>query len=184
MTTHALFLANQIFNRVSTVPGFVKMMRAPALTINSADLPALGVFILEERWQSDGDENAGTPHFKHVLVIGITTSCAATAPEDQLALIEDQADQCIEKILKDASFFNQKWIDGILSISRRLAFTRVGETPLAEQQIRMEITFGTTWEPVIPDVLEEVNFETRYPDATTSPDEVQQVKAVWPIPTT
>lgn len=158
MTTHAIKLADEVFSRLQAVGGFTSYHRAPVTQVNPGDLPLLGVFLMRENMTADGDENAGEPHYIHRLTLGITGAISATAPEAQLIALELVMSQILEALLQDASLFNQEWIDGIPSIDRRLNFTRIGETPLAEVQVELVIKYGSRWEPTVTDDFEAINY--------------------------
>jgi len=150
MSTDALAIYDEVFARVSTLPGFKTVKKTPMFTVEPGDLPRLGVYILREQAAAEGDTYAGNPRFNHTLTLGYSASVAQSDDELLLVNLDTITNQILPALLSDPSFTK---LVGFVSLDRKLVFTRVGETPLAELQIEMVLDFRTEWAPRVPDDL-------------------------------
>ena len=145
--------------------------RTVSSPIQTASLPVLGVYILPEKMTQEGDANAGAIRFIHDFQIGFSVIIAANDP--------DQAEQTLDAawwtlmggLWKNAKLTNMiaalaaddTRIESIMLGTRRFVFgnaTLNNECPLAELQYEATGRYRSSWEPVITDDLEEINFKT------------------------
>lgn len=147
--------------------------------VQPEELPRLSCFILRDRGEVDGDFVA-EPHFLVTLTLGISGAIVLTDDEASLQVLEQQT-----SLVKPLLFNNYKFtqmFEGIQSYDRKLKFTQVGETMIAEYDIELEIRYRRRWQPVIPDWLEDIHIESRYPSPGVDPTATPQVVAEWDIP--
>ncbi len=155
----AVDLQDVLVARAKTLVNFKTLFRTPMETWQPEDLPALAVFIVEERMDSTG--NAGEPHFVHDVNMGLQAVVVASDAEDQRDAIMYVLGQLDLAILTDpATLIN---IEEIKSITRRFKFERVAETPTAQFSSNMHVSFQSQWQPVVPDDFKILNVQTRFP---------------------
>lgn len=182
MSTYAIEVANKalaVLQATPFNPAFKTFKRTPMRQVSPGDLPLLGVYILRETRSPDGDANAGEPRFFHRLHLGIAGAVSAADDGSQFATLESMMSQIDDRLLTNPSFVNM--IEGIEQMDRRSQYAIMGETPLAEIQIEMIVTFRTYWPPVITDDYRTFHVETRYPMGA-DPARVQQVVEQYDIP--
>lgn len=159
---------------------FKTYRKTPMLMVDPSDLPTLGVFIMRERRRADGDENAGEPRFIHELTLGFSgAENLETDKVGALATLEETMSLVDDALLTDPRFVNLT--EGVLSMDRQSQYSKVGETSLAEIRVEMVLKFRTRYPPVIPDDLETIHVESRYPKSDVDPAEVQQIVREYDI---
>lgn len=147
--------------------------------VQPSQLPYLGVYIVDEVMQPDGDANAGEVRFTHTLRVGFSV---IVANNDQNAA-EREIDAAFWRIM------NRIWTDPyvmnlldtynpvdqsvnpdntrIESITRGVRKHLFGgtsannETPIAELQYDVSCFYRTNWPPVITDDLLEIDVTTK-----------------------
>ena len=180
MSSYAIVIADKAFELLAIAGSqFKKFRRAPMVQMTPADLPALGVFILRETREPDGDANAGEPRFIHRLHLGISGSIALSDEGEQLIALEAMMADIDDKLLTSVAFVSL--IEGVLSMDRKSQYSVMGETTLAEIQIEMIVTFRSTWPPVVVDDFLSMHSTTKYPDGG-DPASTEQVVAEYDIP--
>lgn len=182
MSTYAIEIADKAMAllRAKTFdPAFKTFKRTPMRQVAPGDLPLLGVYILRETRSPDGDENAGEPRFFHRLHLGIAGAVSAADDGSQFVALEAMMAGIDDCLLTDPTFI--RMIEGIEQMDRRSQYAIMGETPLAEIQIEMVVTFRSYWPPVVPDDYRTLHVETRYPKKDTDPGAVQQVVEQYDI---
>jgi hypothetical protein len=183
VSTYAIEIADKALSVLQATlfaPPFKTFKRTPMRQVAPGDLPLLGVYILRETRSPDGDANEGEPRFFHRLHLGIAGAISAADDGAQFSTLESMMAQIDDRLLTSPAFI--RMIEGVEQMDRRSQYAIMGETPLAEIQIEMVVTFRTYWPPIIPDDLRTIHVETRYPKATTDPAEVQQVVEQYDIP--
>ncbi|KYK45358.1 hypothetical protein A1D31_34985 [Bradyrhizobium liaoningense] len=186
MSTYAIEIADKVLELLKAptpdapVPFFKSYWRTPMRQVSASDLPLLGVYILRETRAPDGDENAGEIRFIHRLHLGIAGAISNADPGEQLRILEERMADIDDRLLTNPEFV--RMIEGVTAMDRRSQYAQVAETPVAEIQIEMVVTFRTYWEPVVPDDFKILHVETRYPSADTDPAEVQQITQEYDIP--
>ncbi|UQR66213.1 hypothetical protein LRP30_13580 [Bradyrhizobium sp. C-145] len=176
MSTYAIEIADKalaVLQATPFDPVFKTFKRTPMRQVAPTDLPLLGVYILRETRSTDGDANAGEPRFFHRLHLGIAGAVSAADDGSQFTTLESMMAQIDERLLTSPAFISM--IEGVEQMDRRSQYAIMGETPLAEIQIEIIVTFRTYWPPVIPDDYRTLHVETRYPSKDTDPARVRQV---------
>lgn len=134
-------------------------------------IPYLGVYVLNEITTPDGDANAGAIAFIHAARIGF--SCVVKN-SDQVAL-EKLADAAQQEIMiagyTDLHMFNMlqsnnpegALIEGVTRGEAIIVFgsaTKENETPFAELEYNVTLSYRSLWGPDIPDDLDTIHVET------------------------
>ena len=132
-----------------------------------AQLPVLAAYIVNERMTPDGDANAGDIRFIHYFQIGFSIIIANNDPD----LAEQKLDAAWW-IMMNALWRNDALtrmfgtgnpdstaFEGVVVGERRMVYGNVGktnETPVAELQYEINVTYRTPWDPVITDWLQKL----------------------------
>lgn len=177
MSTEAIEIADKAAELLQADYGvkWKTYRRTPMLSVNPKDLPTLGIFILRERRTSDGQPSIGVPQFIHDLTLGFSGARAITTDNegDLLTSMENDMTDIDRILLRDPTFL--VLVEGVVSMDRTSQYSKVGEISLAEIRVEMVVRFRSYLEPVVPDDLETIHVESRYPSADTDPAEVQQI---------
>lgn len=132
----------------------------------------------------------GVPQFAHdlTIVIDVRMAVGATDPEE----CENALDGLCETIL-DRLLTNSDWVrrfDKIASVKTRIATNDQGETTLITALISIGLTFGTIWNPIVPDAFASarVTVDAINPSdpnlASPGPDGRPEAGGTFLIPTT
>lgn len=146
--------------------GFATYKKTPMLKVMPADLPRLSVYLLRDRGDVDGDF-ASDPHFLVRVTLAISAAQEATDDEADLLWLERQTGLVKELLLATPSF--QALFEGVSSYDRKLKWTMIGETMLAEYEIEMTFDFRYRYPPIVPDTLNTVNIQAQLADPTATP---------------
>lgn len=182
MSTYAIQIADKALSILKAKPfepAFKTFKRTPMRQVSPGDLPLLGVYILRETRAPDGDANAGEPRFFHRLHLGIAGAVSAADDGTQFETLENMMAEIDDRLLTSPAFVNM--IEGVEQMDRRSQYAIMGETPLAEIQIEMVVTFRTYWPQVVPDDYRTFHVETRYPTADADPAKQQQIVEQYDI---
>ena len=177
LTLTAFQIQDLIVARARTVLGFKKLVLTPMEIYQPEDLPALAVFLVGEAMESDG--NAGEPHFLHTVTIGIQAIVVSSDAEDQRAKIMAALGQIDTAILTDPPTLMP--IEEIKRIRRSFKYERLSETPIAQLSSEIELTFRSSWAPLVPDDYLIFHAQTRFPIGGDT-NSVDQVVVQWDIP--
>lgn len=179
--THATVIHKAALSRLSTLTGFTTFRKSPMLHVDPKALPCLSVYLMRERMVAEGDANAGEPRFVHTVTLGISGACVASGANDQLDALDTAMSSVLTKLLTDPKFI--ALVEGVESIDRRNVFEKAAETPLAEVQIEMVVSFRTDWPPVVEDDFKIMHVETTYPNAGTAlqKSRTQQVTVAYDL---
>lgn len=164
---------------LGTVKGFKSYWRTPALTIQKDDLPLLAIYLLRDRELPEGSPYMGEPKFRQFCHLGIAGMILQDNIDTQLELLAAKV-----MATKLALYTNPKFIaliSGFESSDTKLAFSRIGELPVAEYQMELVVSFETIWPPDMRDDFLRLHLETRFPTADTDPNEVMQIIRHWDI---
>jgi hypothetical protein len=141
-------------------------------------LPYLGVYIIEEVMQPDGDPNAGCVTFSHTLVVGFSVMVANNDQVVAEQAIDAAYWRIMNRLWPDQYIMNalnthnpttgtgnpdNTRIESVTRGRRRHVFGTPGlnnETPIAEMQYDVSIFFRTNWPPIITDDLGEIDIST------------------------
>ena len=145
-------------------PGYT-ILRTNQVPIQRAQLPVLGVYLLDEKMTPDGDWNAGDIRFIHDVRYGFSIVIAqndADAAEQTLDAAWWTVMGGIWANISAMKMFNNPnpdgtTIEGCMLGIRRLVYGAVGlnnETPTAELQYEATCRFRTDWPPTILDTLQ------------------------------
>jgi len=178
-TTYSLGLVDDAYNMAKTLPGIKKFRRTPMLQVTPKDLPALGVYLMREQWAPDGDANAGEPAFIHELSIGFSGATALTDDKQELIDLDTILAGLCEMLLKTPAFI--KKIEGFSGIDRKLNFTVLSETPVAEIQIEFKVFFRTYWPPDVPDNLETIKIRTGLKPGDTPEEQAKRHQVIGDV---
>jgi len=153
---------------------FKTYRNTPALQVTPTDLPLLGVYILRERRRPMGSANHAEPKFKHELIMGFSGAVhAETADQNKLLALEELMSELDEILLEDSTFV--RLVEGFTAMDRQSQYAKVGETTLFEIRVELTMEFSGWFDPKVPDTLDVIHVETRYPRADTDPAEVMQI---------
>ncbi len=128
----------------------------PAGTLHPPQLPFVGVFLLRERRDADGDNNQGALAFVHEATIGVSVALrggdTGKIDDDWDAL----TDQILGLLLTDPAFTSLgdgALFESIEGIERTRLFPAQGETFFAEGRVEITFRFRTVWHALTPDDL-------------------------------
>ncbi len=189
-TSYAMVVRDEMLARVRTMPFFntFKFGTNKSEPIQPERVPFFGIYFINEDLTPDGDANAGEPSFRSSALYGfsiIVQNNDAEAAEDKL---DEAWVLLLDKLFRDPSLYLNKdaLIQAYVRGNRTHQFGSVGadnSIPIAECRFTLTCDLGVVdFPPIIPDTLETIHLDTRYPTAGTDPAEVQQVGAVWDIP--
>lgn len=163
--------------------------------VQDEHIPYLGVYLVPvEELTGIGENNIGPPKFDHQAIIGFSYF-VVNNDTAQTENILDQAHWAIMSLLHDQDWAKwpttmampkdyQQMVRGITRITRAHVYGTAGKqntTPVGELQMEWTLTYETSWEPIIPDVLESILFKAVYP-WPEDPNR-QAVTAEWAIET-
>jgi hypothetical protein len=142
---------------------FATYRLTPMLRVLPDDLPVLGVYILRERREPDGQANQGEPRFQHALTLGFSGGVAVDPDtHDRMPPLEDMMSEVDDALLSDPAFVNLT--EGVEAMDRVAQFAKLGETTLYEIRVEMVIAWKSDWEPNITDDFNTLVVTTEFPD--------------------
>lgn len=166
--SYGFIIRNGILARLKTLPTFSTVRKFATNKMKGAvqfeNLPYLAVYFMRDRYLTDGDWNAGAPHFKNRLELGISVmiNCTDTAiAEDNL----DVAHWAIMNYLTRQDWWhfklpapwNEVQIEGIEGGDWKPNF---GQGPpshegmWAEMAMQLNVRHGTDFRPVVTDAFD------------------------------
>jgi hypothetical protein len=161
------------------------------MPLRKPSYPAILVYTLDEDMRGNGHP---PPQFDHELILQIQVRTQPTGddgegfPDD----FEDEVDGICEAVL-NRLLTNPEWVgrfDQIRSVNTRVGFDARGERPLVGALITITGTYGSIWEPVIPDTFASTSIGIDCIDpsdpnlASPGPDGRPEAGAIITIPTT
>lgn len=167
MTTIATFIRDAAYNRILNIAPWKSVRRTPLPTLQSDQLPALGVFLLRETLNPDGDANVGPPRYIGDAVISFAITDLASKPDVLDGSVDKLIDLIQDTLLSDGTFIdlrdanNQQLIDSIPTIVRTFNFPNVGETYFLECRLAMTFRFFCNFPPRTPNLLRDVMVDVR-----------------------
>lgn len=160
MTTHASLIADAALARLRVaLPTLKKYRRTPMQQTTPSDLPLVSVYVLREHREALGDHNAGEPHFKNTVTLGIGIQISA-AGDNQFVELEEHADTVDRALLQYPSFLAM--FEGVVSMDRRSGYSQAGETNLAQTMIEMVVTYQNIFPPDVVDDFLQVGITRTY----------------------
>ena len=196
--SYSLVIRDMLLAKLVTAPFFAgfTIRKSRQLPAQTNQLPFLGVYIVSEEMDKDGDINTGDIRFIHHLKIGFSVAVVNNDPE----ACEEKLDQAFWAIMntlwRDPYLMNfidtraypggvgnpdNTRIEGVEKGSRRHRFGTAGlnnETPIGELQYEATVMYRAYYAPIITDDLLEIGIETvpLATDGTIPPaDEVQRI---------
>jgi hypothetical protein len=179
LPTFARDVFEAAYTRAQQVPGFKTFRKTPMFAVVPAELPRLSAYLLREAGAPDGDANAGEPRFIHNVTLGFSGAIVASDDEQEFADLDTAVANILPALLSDPTFVAM--VEGFASFDRKVVYSRIGETPLAEVQIEIVVTFRTYWPPTVLDDFNTLHIETRFPTANVDPNAVQQIVRTWDV---
>jgi len=149
--------------------------------------PFILVYADEESMTGDG---ISVPQFAHDLTIVVDARMEVGATDSGDG--EDALDSLCESILTRL-LTNSEWVrrfDKISGIRIHIGTADQGETQVISALIRIGVSFGTIWEPVVPDALASVRLAVDAIDpsdpnlASPGPDGRPEAGGTFTVPTT
>jgi len=192
-SSYAMIVRDAMLARIQAIPFFAafnKFSTAKALPIQPEQLPFFGIYFINEDLTPDGDANAGEPSFRSSALYGfsiIVQNNDAEAAENKL---DEAWVLLLDKLFRDPSLYLNKnaMIQAYVRGNRTHQFGAIGAdnaTPIAECRFTLTCDLGVVdFPPLVPDELERIHMETRYPNYGVDPAEVQQVVAEYELATT
>lgn len=133
-------------------------------TIQTWQLPIIGVYIAPEKLTPDGDWDAGCIKFIHDFQLAFSI-IVANNDSDQAEQILDAAwwtlmnglwpNVALMNMVTVPTADNTR-IEGVMLGARRHVFGMIGETPVAELQFDVTCRYRTDWPPIITTTLDEI----------------------------
>lgn len=178
--SYSTVIRDVLFAKCCSLPFFegFTARRCKQLPTQPYHLPYLGVYIMDEPFQSDGDWNAGHFAWIHELKLGFSVQMEHNDPVE-LELMLDRAYWAIMNgIWRDQYICNlfDTWnphthsgnpdntrFEGVKRGIRRHNWgpaRQNNETPWAELQYEPILSYRTEWEPIVDDWLESIHVET------------------------
>lgn len=157
-------LRDAIFDRIKNPAVYKIQRKTPMPTLQSTQLPALGIFILGGQGQPDGDANVGNIRLINDDTLAISI---VRGMEDPVALegaMDGELEAFKVKLFTDRTFVtfgDGYFFEALLSTRRRWLFPPAGDQYLIE--LRYEMTFRKRegFDPIIPDDYEKTVLTTR-----------------------
>ena len=189
--SYAMIVRDAMLARARAMTNFAgfKFSTNKAEQVQPEQIPFVGIYFINEDLLADGDANAGEPRFHSQVLYGfsiIVQNNDAAAAENTL---DDAWVLLTNGLFTDPSLYLNPaaQIQGYTRGNRTHQFGNAGadnSIPIAECRFTLTVDLGVyDFPPLVPDVLSKVRLDTRYP-AGSDPAEVQQIGAVYDLPTT
>jgi hypothetical protein len=188
VSTLATQIRDAAYDRLSNLSSFKSFRKTPIPTLSADMLPALGVFLMRETMNPDGDANTVNPRFLVDAVISFMVQDLASKPEVMEGSVDVMVDLIENTILSDSTFLdlrdaasNQPIIEGVSQVTRTYSFPKDGETYFMECRLQMNFQFRCFFEPVAPNLLTSIVY-TINPSGSApgSPGYVQPLEQDFP----
>jgi hypothetical protein len=178
--SYSAVIRDALFAKLVTLPFFkgFKARRCKMLKIEPEHLPYLGVYIVDEVMQPDGDANAGHIRFSHTLRLGFSVMIRNNDPLDAELTLDSAFWAIMNGLWRDQYITNflHTWnptaqsqtpdntrFEGITRGTRKHVWGSTGlnnQTPWAELQYDASIFYRAEYGPFIPDDLLHIHVET------------------------
>jgi hypothetical protein len=189
--SYSQVIRDALFAKTVQLPffqGFVSR-RSKQLPVAKYQLPFLGVFILSEDMQPDGDPNAGEIRFIHKLQVGWQVMIENNDPVASELKLDEAFWAIMNGLWRDPNLMNfinsdmpdDTCIEAIEKGNRRHVWGTSGlnnETPYGELEYSATVRYRAEYGPIITDDLLDIHVETvPLADDGTVPDvsEVQRI---------
>lgn len=163
MSTITTFIRDAIYDRLVPIYAWKSTRKSPIPTLQSGSVPALGVFVLRETYQPDGDANVGPPRYIVDAVISVAVLALASDTDVLEGSVDTLIDQILDALLTDGTFIDLRWTDGspvldsVPTIQRTYNFPQIGETYYLESRLQMTFRFMCYFEPKAPNAFTTVD---------------------------
>lgn len=158
MSTLAVIIRDAAFTRlqgmtVNSAP-FVSTRKAPMLTVQNDQIPALGVYIAEEVETADGDADVSIPRYSNELTLAISMTFDASDPVVMDGNLDAAIGAAKELLLCDPTFLDLRFtdnspiIEGVPRMRRATNYYHDGETYYAEARINIVFQYRSMYPPV------------------------------------
>jgi len=165
VSTIANYIRDAAVTRIvaANIKPWKAVRKSPIPTLQTDQLPALGIYMMRENMSPDGDSNCGPPRFIADAVISFAVIDLASKPDVLDGSVDTAIDLIETTLLCDGSFIDlrdlngQPIIDSITNISRSYQFPQIGETYYLECRLQITFRYFCFFEPVAPNLLTTVS---------------------------
>lgn len=167
MSTVATYIRDQIVARIGTLYAWKTVRKVPTITTQNDQFPRLGVYLVRESENPDGDANAGVPRYLDDTVISISVMDNLSKPEVLEGSVDAMIDNIKNTLLEDYTFVSLAdasgniFLDSIPNISRTYNFPNNGESYYIECRLQMTFRFNVKYDPILPNLLRTVMVDAR-----------------------
>ena len=171
--SYAWVIQNAFFDALTADPFFIDYTcrKTPMNVVLAEHLPYLGVYLVEEKLDPDGDPNAHPPAYIHAIKIGFSVLIANNDMNAAYSAIDAAWWRIMNRILTDGKLLNvmlssmpdNVMIEAIPRGVRRPVYgapSHNQQTPIAEARYEQVVTIRSYWPPVITDDLLEIDVQT------------------------
>ena len=155
-----------------------------SVPIQPESIPFCGVYLLQEFRTPDGDANAGEIRFRTSARYGFSIIVQNNNAEEAEYNLDRAYQSLTVGLFSDSTLYNnsQFKIQSFIGGMRQHVFGHISadqQSPIAELRWELMCDLGVIdYPPDVPDVLEVIHLETRYP-AGSDPTVVQQVTSEY-----
>lgn len=178
--SYSIVLRDVLFAKTVTLPFFAgfKARRCKMLKVEPEHLPYLGLYLVDEQMQPDGDANAGHIRFTHTLKLGFSVIIKNNDPVAAELKLDEAFWAIMNGLWRDQYMTNMidTWnptigagnpdnvrFEGVTRGTRRHHWGSTGlnnEIPIAELQYEASLVYRAEYAPVITDDLLRIHVET------------------------
>jgi hypothetical protein len=199
--SYSLVIRDMLLEKLKAAPFFQSFTfrKTRQLPVQANQLPSLGVYIIGEDMESDGDPNHGDIEFINHLKIGFSAAVVNNDPEACEQKINEAYWVICNTLWRDQYLMNMidtraypgaignpdnTRIEGIERGSYRHNFSSIGETPIGELRYEATLKYRTDFTPIITDdflVLHEEVVPLTTDGEIPNEEEVQRVYVEYDI---
>lgn len=178
--SYSIVIRDVFFAKLLTLPFFqgFKARRSKMLQVTPEGLPYLGLYIIDELMQPDGDWNAGHIRFTHTLKLGFSVIIVNNDPVASEAKLDAAFWSIMNGLWRDpyvTNFLNtynpatgqetpdNTRFEGVMRGMRKHVWGIAGlnnDLPTAEMQYEASVIYRAEFGPVITDDLTRIHVET------------------------
>jgi len=177
-----MLVRNAIVERLKALPQFIdfNIMTDASHQVQPYEVPYIGVYLMPEQMNYEGDWNVTEPHYSNDFDIGLSVIMFNNAGDDLEIELDNAFDLITKGLLCDQTFMSfaaEHKIEGVKKIDRSHQFGTVGSSnqmPIGELRMTWTFAYHTYFSPTIIDDLELIVIRTAYPNIDAVSD-VQQI---------